>query len=151
MPEVDNWFKNIYGVDSIKSKWDLYYLCLMIGLAASRTEPLGGERTDMTDYFIAEYKKSKNLIISLFICAELKKLGVEFSDRDLAKKILNNYLDPLHQSSLSNQAFQRINEYSYGGFLLLAESQEKPTDQTTFLINYAALCKSLASNNQNWG
>jgi len=150
MPEVESWFKNILSNDALKTKWDLYYLCLMIGLASSKTSPLTSSRGDITDNFIADYKKSKNLIISLFICAELKNLGIEFSDRAMAKEILNKYLDPHQSASLSNQAFQRLNEYSYGGFLVLAERQSKPNELATFLMQYEDLFTSLVTKNPDW-
>lgn len=149
-PEIEGWFSNISPKGVLKAKWDLYYLCLMLGLASGRAEALTGDRTDMVDYFIEDYKKSQKLIISLFMCAELGNLGIQFSDRLMAKDILDKYLNPTNPSYLTNNAFQRMNEYSYGGFLLLAENLDKPHDQATFLLQYEDLLNRVASKNSTW-
>jgi hypothetical protein len=149
-PEVESWFSNISLKGALKSKWDLYYLCLMLGLGGGRSEPVTGDRTDMVDYFIEDYKKSQKLIISLFMCAELGKFGIQFSDRLMAKDILDRYLNPTNPSFLTNNAFQRMNEYSYGGFLLLVENLGKPNDQATFLMQYEDLLSRVANENTTW-
>jgi hypothetical protein len=149
--EIDDWFKNIYGRGVIKTKWDEYYLCLLLGLSASRHNEIVGDRVDMVDYFIDDYRKSQYSIISLFLCAELGRLGIQFTDKNSAKAILDQYLDADAPAKLTNKAFQRLNEYAYGGYLVLNEKfSNKPADQTTFLQQYDQLVVELAAKNPVW-
>ena len=56
-PEVEDWFKGVYNKGALKTKWDIYYLCLMLGLAGSKTSP-ATNAIELVDYFIEDYKKS---------------------------------------------------------------------------------------------
>jgi hypothetical protein len=149
-PEVDDWFKGIYNKGALKTKWDIYYICLMMGLAGSKTSSAAGA-IDLVHHFIEDYKKSSRLIVTLFLSTHLKKLGIELKDRLEAKRILDDYLDSSNSTSLNNEGYRAMNEYAQGGFLLLAENIEnRPDDQVTFLLKYYDLLNNIASKNPAW-
>ena len=64
---------------------------------------------------------------------------------------LDQYLDADAPAKLTNKAVQRLNEYAYGGYLVLNEKfSNKPADQTTFLQQYDQLVVELAAKNPVW-
>ena len=149
-PEADDWFKGIYNKGALKTKWDIYYLCLMMGLAGSKASSATGA-VDLVHYFIEDYKKSSRLIVTLFLSTHLKKLGIELNDRLEAKRVLDEYLDPSNSTALNSDGFRTMNEYAQGGFLLLAENiGNRPDDQVTFLLRYYDLLNKIASENPAW-
>jgi len=144
--DVDEWFSNINKekTQQIKTDFDLYYFCLMTGLATkSKNNP--SERCkcrDFIDYFVSDYKNEQNLIIGLLIRAELENLGISLDEKDAAKKQLLKLIDPSSQTNLTDEGIDKMNAYASGGFDYLREKMEsKPYHLEDFLQRYVTILR----------
>lgn len=147
-PQIENWFRYIEKQEPIKTKFDLYYLCLMMGFATGKTaKPTAA--TDLVANFVQDYKSSQRLIVGLLIVAELRNLGVELNDKSEVQIQIKRLLDPHHPANLTEEGFNCMNAYAYGGFnYLAAELKEEPRRVEEFLPMYKKLLKEAASNRQ---
>ncbi len=148
--DVDEWFSNIKvgKTQQIKTDFDLYYFCLMIGLATkSKNNP--SERCkcrDFIDYFVRDYQSQQNLIIGLLIRAELENLGISLDEKDATKKQLLKLIDPSSQTNLTDEGIDKINAYASGGFdYLRAKIGEKPHHLENFLQSYVKILREATS------
>lgn len=135
--DSDRWFRYIVDQAPIKTKFDVYYLCLMLGIEA-------GELDDVTDAieiyqkFPQEYEGSRLQVIALLISAELRREGIEFNEREAVQSLIARYIATDSPSNLSQEGFKRANSYASGGFNLLVEAYgEPPKDVHAFLAKYA--------------
>ena len=96
--ENRTYFKGISK--EFKIKLDMYYLCLMMGLAANNKSenPDAGE---LIDYWADKYSDYANYIIGLILFVEAKNIGIDISNKETTSQHLNNFLDPNQQSRLS--------------------------------------------------
>ncbi|WP_088892400.1 hypothetical protein [Leptolyngbya ohadii] len=152
--DAENWFSNIRDQKPIRTKFDLYYFCLMLGLAANRrSEPTKHcpEVTDFTDNFVSDYKPYQRLIIGLLIRAELSRLGVSVTEKDEVRKLFVDLVNPQNPTNLTDSGMDRLNEYSSGGYDYLAEKLDsKPYHVEEFLRTYARLLRGAVAQNPNW-
>ena len=152
MPDqVQLWFKDIFKKESssLKYVWDLYYLCLLMGLSDGNRLPMQNPK-EMVDYFIEEYKRSQRLIISLMVTAELNGLAIKFTEKELVKKQLENYLTADNQSNLTNAGFEAMNEYAWSGFQILCQHMAAPKHFPTFIIEYQKILIKTINKNKFW-
>src|SRR4051812_36711174 len=92
--EADDWFKFIFKKDGpIQTKFDIYYLCLMLGFASGRLEK-STDAVEIVAYFVTEYKSVQRMVIGLLLIVELHRLGSDLSDKKELQKLMNQYLDP---------------------------------------------------------
>jgi hypothetical protein len=132
--DVRSWFKDItFSLD-----FDMYYLCLMAGLATGRKEmKTTDETTELTDYFPGEFKTRGRIIVAMFLTAELKKHAIHPSERRQMDTVIRELIQPLSPSGLSDMGFREINKYAHGGFDDLTEwFAERPRSMEIFLPNY---------------
>ena len=123
--------------------------CLVLGLAARRTRAQQ-EASDLLAYFPGTYVKAKHIVIGLFILAELARRGVKLDERDVVQKISQENLDPKDQTSLTDAAMNKLNEYAAGGFDLLRQSIGHPPERTeTFLVSYHQLLQRTLAQADN--
>ena len=150
-PEVDDWFKNIFKQGPIQTKFDLYYLCLMMGLATGQSEKAASGQ-DFVDYFVAEYKPVQRLILGLFIMAEIARLGLEVSDREDVRKLINGYLDPTNPAHLKEDGFAKLNDYANAGFNVIVKEQgdNRPHHVEVFVQWYAQALSNKVKGNPYW-
>lgn len=135
--DADRWFRYIVEQAPVKTKFDVYYLCLMVGIKQ-------GELDDVTDAieiyqkFPQEYEGSRLQVLALLISAELKREGLEFNERDAVQSVIARYIATDSPSNLSAEGFKRANSYASGGFNLLVDAYgEPPQDVNAFLAKYA--------------
>jgi len=152
--DAENWFSHIQDQKPIRTKFDLYYFCLMVGLATGRkSEPAKRcpEFTDFTDNFVSEYKPYQRLIIGLLIRAELSRLGVSVMEKDEVRKLFVDLVNPQNPTNLTDVGMDRLNEYSSGGYDYLAEKLDsKPYHVEEFLRTYAKLLRGAIEQNSSW-
>ncbi|KAM3091288.1 hypothetical protein ACKFKG_26250 [Phormidesmis sp. 146-35] len=152
--DAENWFFNIRGQKPIQTKFDLYYFCLMIGLATGRkSEPAKRcpDFTDFVDNFVKDYKPYQRLIIGLLIRTELSRLGVVVTEKDEVRKLFVELVDPTSPTNLTDVGMERMNEYSSGGYDYLAEKlNSKPYYVEEFLRTYAKLLRNAINQNPHW-
>ncbi len=144
--DVDEWFSNINKgkTQQIKTDFDLYYFCLMMGLATkSKNNP--SERCkcrDFIDYFVSDYQSQQNLIIGLLIRAELENLGISLDEKDAVKKQLLKLIDPSRQTNLTDEGIDKMNAYASGGFDYLRQKfSSKPNHLENFLQRYVKILR----------
>jgi hypothetical protein len=152
--DAENWFSNIRDQKPIQTKFDLYYFCLMIGLATGRrSDPTKRchNVTDFVDNFVKDYKPYQRLIIGLLIRAELSRLGVSVTEKDEVRKLFVDLVDPLSSTNLTDVGMERVNEYSSGGYGYLAEKLDsKPYHVEEFLRTFTKLLRNGVDHNPNW-
>ena len=149
--EVDDWFKYIFKQGPIQTKFDLYYLCLMMGLATGQCERATSSQ-DFVDYFVAEYKPVQRLILGLFIMAEISRLGLEVSEREEVRKLINDYLDPTNPAHLREDGFAKLNDYANAGFnVIVKELVNKSHHVEVFAQWYAEALAKKVEGNPYWG
>lgn len=153
--DTEDWFSNIYGKDKIVSaKFDLYYFCLMLGIATGRrSDPIKccREVADFVDYFISDYRPYQRLIIGLLIRAELSRLGVSVTEKDEVRKLFVELVNPQNPTHLTDIGMNRLNEYSSGGYDYLAEKlNSKPYHVEEFLRTYTKLLRKAIEQESSW-
>ncbi len=149
-PEVDDWFKHVFRDGPIKTKFDLYYFCLMAGLAKGVTENAQGA-PDFVGYFVQDFKQSKRLIITTFIVAEMFRLGLDLNDRKEIQELMSRYIDSGHEANLTEAGFEKLNEYANAGFNVILESHvEQPHHAEPFLQWYAKFINALFADSARW-
>ena len=92
--DTKEWFSQIDGVDPFKADFDIYYFCLVVGLAVGRSvDPLssGVPSKVFVNEFIQDYKPSQRLLTGLLVTAELKRGGIDLTEKaavlDLFKRL----------------------------------------------------------------
>ena len=132
--DAREWFRNIkdgFGLD-----FDIYYLCLMAGLATGKKGSVPTTQApELVDYFPAAYQSKRRVIVALFLSKELEALGISMSERDQVYAQIAQLVDPLTPSGLSHMGMEEMNRYSYGGFDVLANEwfEDRPRIMEVFL------------------
>lgn len=132
--DAKTWFKDV----NFPLDFDMYYLCLMAGMATSRKIELPtAETTELTDYFPGEFKTRGRIIVAQFLTAELRRHAIHPSERKQMDTAIRGLIQPLSPSGLSDAGFREFNKYSYGGFEELTEwFAERPRSMEIFLPTY---------------
>lgn len=135
--DAEKWFADISKY--YPTKFDLYYLCLMIGLQNGRkAEPVN--TTDLIENFPKEFRPTGNLLIGLLIHSELKEIGVDLNEREQVHKIIGELVNPSSPSKLSDEGMKAMNKYTQGGFDLLSEKfNDKPRTIEIFIRKYSKI------------
>ena len=108
--ENRNYFRGISK--DFKIKLDMYYLCLMMGIA-SNNKSENPEAGELIDYWADKYKDYSNYIIGLILFVEAKNIGIDISNKETTSQHLNNFLEPDEQSNLSlDKGFKEANRLS---------------------------------------
>jgi hypothetical protein len=146
--EADNWFSHLRDKPPIRVKFDLYYICLMLGLAAGRkAEPAGPE---FVGHFVDDYRSSQRLIAGLLTVAELKSLGINMQEKADVRRVIAELFDPNSPTGLSDEGMRSLNMYASGGFAYLAEIREKPHHPDEFLADYLKILQTAVEEGGNW-
>lgn len=130
------WFRDLRP--SLDLDFDMYYFCLMVGLAARNKETIQQADTDeIVQYFPGEYGPRGRLIVAIFLKAELDGLGVKMTERAAVHETIRRLVSPTSPSYLSGDGEREINRYAHGGFEVLTEwFQERPRTLEVFLPMY---------------
>ncbi|HEY9866677.1 MAG TPA: hypothetical protein V6D21_21060 [Candidatus Obscuribacterales bacterium] len=153
--DTEDWFSKINKRElGIKTKFDLYYLCLMMGFASGRSSNPSKQCSDCTDFvdeFVQDYKPQQNLIIGLLIRAVLIDFGVSLDNKIDTKEIITELIDPNSITNLTNYGMESMNAYSSGGYDYLTENfDSKPYHLEEFLISYVQLLRQAVDQNPTW-
>ena len=137
------WFRDLE--DGFDLDFDIYYFCLMAGLATGKKESVPTTQApELVDYFPGNYRSKGRVLVALFLSKELEALGISMSERDQMYGQIAKLVDPLTPSGLSDVGMREMNRYSYGGFDVLANEwfEERPRIMEVFLPIFK---KNLAS------
>jgi hypothetical protein len=140
------WFKPIES--QLEFGFDIYYFCLMAGLASVYKNDAPPPVTDLIDRFPGTYKNNGRLIIGLFLSTELSRMDVDYTDKRAVKGLLYNYIDSNSPIHLNDKGLKELNAYSHGGFERLQENfPDQPRKLETFLRLYTPIIKKLKIDN----
>jgi hypothetical protein len=142
--DAEAWFSEIERSPHVRSKFDLYYFCLMAGFASGRsseTQISGSGSKEFIDYFIDDYKPASRLLIGLLVIAEMKYKGIDVTEKASVRALFKTLVDANNgNNSLTDDGMKRMNAYASGGFEYLAERRDtKPYSAEEFLRDYVSL------------
>lgn len=139
--DTRDWFKQISNEFDIR--FDMYYLCLMAGLAYRRKEDIPtAETTELVNEFPQDgnYNTRKHTIIGLFLSRELQEMGIKMEDRSAMHDLVHRLVDPSAPNHLSDEGMKQMNRYAYGGFDAIRDYfQSQPQSLDAFLKRYKIL------------
>lgn len=143
--EAREYFKLIEDADSqslkFAVKFDMYYLCLMVGL---NNRKLATEDKVETEAFITYYPEGfygdKSLpIAGLLIDAEMERKAIEPSDRTSIEALILELIDHQKTTKLSDKGIERLNQYAARGMEIIRDNIPKTRELETFLVHYYKL------------
>ena len=138
--EIEHNLKDILAEKSvIKTHFDLFYLCLLIGLASGTkaTDDLKGRV--FIDHFVEDFRVVKHLLIGLLIMSELRFYGIEMTNKLQVRKEICRIIDPEGTDYLTPHGIDLLNKYAGGGYEFMLEHEFKATVIHDFLREYVEL------------
>ena len=133
-----------------KIKLDMYYLCLMMGIASNNKSD-NPEAGELIDYWADKYSNYANYIIGLILYVEAKNTGIDISNKETTSQHLNTFLDPTQLSRLSlEKGFKEANRYANGGMEIMRAKIPEPQLLGEFLIKYQEVLKEEINKNGNF-
>jgi len=143
-----SWFQGISK--EFKIKLDMYYLCLMMGIAANKKSEMP-DAGELLDYWADKYSDYSNFIIGLILFVEAKNTGIDINDKELTSQHLDCFINPNSVSKLSlEKGFKEANRYANGGCDIMMASIPKPNLLGEFLVKYQEVLKEHLKNNKNF-
>ena len=125
---------------------DKYYACLMLGLKSGQLGP----QEDFRDPFLAAgakypdaHQDNSEYIAGLLVEAEIRRLPLDFTNRDLIESETVKLLDPRSPLGLSDKGIELLNRYAAHGFEQLRNHMSTPYSLEVFLIKYAEIWREL--------
>lgn len=144
-----SWFKHIDRVSPFNTQFDLYYLCLLIGLISGKSDS-PHQSQDFVDHFVAGYYPYRRIIAGLLLHTELKHFGIALSESDEIKQKIELLLSS-SDNMLTKDGFDKLNSYASGGFnIICSDIIDKPRNTSEFLLQYSSLLKSEMSKSTIW-
>ena len=146
--DTEAWFKHIAGKPPLETKFDLYYLCMLLGIVTRRTS-LATDAPGFVDNFVESYRPQSLLIMGLALLAELKAIGCELDERDEVRRQLARLVGP---GGVSNDGVAVLNGYASGGFDYLQEryGDLPPYSAEAFLPAFVELLTGAVDEEPLW-
>ena len=153
--DAEEWMSNIASSHPISSKFDLFYLCLLVGFASGRmSDPRedGRNAPEFIRIFIEDYKPSQHLIIALLIIVELGRFGISLSEKESVRNCIRQLVKPDSQTGLTDEGINLLNQYASGGFdeIMSNIGNSKPYRTEIFLQNIVKITRKLLDDNEKW-
>lgn len=140
-------FKFFENLQELKTKFDIYYFCIVAGLTTGRADELPSQ--EFVDYFIDDYKPVKHLLIGLLINAELKRAGIALNEKEAVRSKIKKLIDPSSSTLLTDSGVARLNAYADGGYLHIREKLGiKPYSTPEFIVGYTEMMNSYFENDK---
>lgn len=150
--DTQDWFSRVGRTPPLRTLFDLYYMCALLGLASRRrSDPTDtGNAPVFVQHIIDDYRPQEILIVGLLLRAELAHYGYDLSDRDAVQTQLASLVGP---AGLSDHGADTLNQYASGGFDLLQEryGQARPETTAEFLPRFVDLLAEAIASEQTWG
>lgn len=139
--DAESWFKELDGKEPAKTKFDLYYFCLMAGLASGRTsDPSAFGAREIIDEFIQDYQPAQRLLIGLLVAAEVRRGGIDLGEKAAVRAVFTRLVTPASKTQLTDEGMRCMNAYASGGFDYLAESRDSaPASPEEFIRDFVGL------------
>jgi len=145
--DARKWFKELeHGFDSDAPQFEMFYFCLIAGLAArKKIDVPAADTAELVDYFPGEFRAKGRVIVAWFLARELAALGIQMTEKRALHTSISQLVDPLSPSHLSEAGVKEMNRYSFGGFEVLTEwLEDSPRAIETFLPLFKAKIDSVA-------
>lgn len=147
--DARKWFSEIETREPKKSVWDLYYFCLMVGLAGGRKrDPVDNnlQTIELVDYFIEDFKPAQQLILGLLIDAEIKKSGIALTEKAAVRDVIRQLISAGNNANLTEYGFKTLNAYASGGYDFMAAARDtKPQSPEEFHRDFVSLVDEAAA------
>jgi hypothetical protein len=142
--DAEKWFSEVERSGHVRSKFDLYYFCLMAGFASGRAandDLTNANSKEFIDYFIDDFKPASHLLIGLLVIAEMRFKGIDVTDKAAVRALFKDVVDARNGNNhLTELGMKRMNAYASGGFDYLAQRRaSKPYSLDEFLRDYVPL------------
>lgn len=111
--DAEQWFSALDGKEPTKTKFDLYYFCLMAGLASGRTSDAAGlGAREIVDDFIQDYQPAQRLLIGLLVVAEVRKGGIDLSEKEAVRAVFSRLVTPESKTQFPDEGMlhERVRE-----------------------------------------
>lgn len=139
--DARTFFKSLIGTRETGATrfllFDAYYACLMIGLDVRK---LGEESEVESDIFVAEYPDAyltqSDIIAGLLIDAELKRKGIDATDRASVEDEMIRLLNPTSATRLSTIGDKLLDLYAAYGIQQIMDKMLPPSSVEDFLVGY---------------
>jgi hypothetical protein len=123
-----------------KVMFDVYYLCLMMGLNHRRQGTMDQiTKAPFLDYYPEVYRDKSDLIAGLLIDAEMDRKAIEASDRKSVERLMLQLINHMSVSKLSRNGQKILNLYAAGGMNYIHENIPNTQELEVFLIKYYQL------------
>ena len=125
--DAERWFAALDGKEPTKTKFDLYYFCLVAGLASRRTSEASGlGAREIVDEFIQDYQPAQRLLIGLLVAAEVRRRGIDLGEKEAVREVFACLVTPSSKTQLTDEGMRCMNSYASGGYDFLSESRDMP-------------------------
>ena len=146
--DAERWFSALDGKEPTKTKFDLYYFCLMAGLASGRSSDAskaGVPSREIVDDFIQDYRPAQRLLIGLLVVAEVRRGGIDLAEKAAVRQVFRRLVTPESKTQLTEDGMRCLNAYASGGYEFLSESRStKPTTPEEFMRDFVGLVADAA-------
>ena len=142
--DAERWFSALDGKEPTKTKFDLYYFCLMAGLASGRTSDAPGlGAREIVDDFIQDYQPAQRLLIGLLVVSEVRRGGIDLSEKEAVRAVFSRLVTPESKTQLTDEGMRCMNAYASGGYDFLSESRDTaPASPEEFVRDFVGLMES---------
>ncbi|WP_135556448.1 hypothetical protein [Paenibacillus cymbidii] len=131
------------GGVKFKYDFDIYYLCLMVGLAKRKLGDIDRIRPDhFTDSYPGPYADKLYLIAGLLVDAEMDRKKIESHNRDSIQNLILSLIDHEEPTKLSSNGFDFLNRYAAGGLDIISDNISRTRELEAFLVHYYNLLNS---------
>ena len=139
--DAERWFRALDGKEPAKTKFDLYYFCLMAGLASGRTsDATGFGAREIIDEFIQDYQPAQRLLIGLLVTAEVRRGGIDLDEKTAVRAVFRRLITPGSKTQLTDEGMRCMNAYASGGYDFLSESRDSaPASPEEFIRDFVGL------------
>jgi hypothetical protein len=146
----DHWFSNLADQEPLKNKFDYYYLCSLLGLAARQKAKLGDDAREFVSEFINDYRPYQRQLIGLLLVTHLHDLGIKLDEKKAVAEQMVKLVAPMRSAQLTDEGFNLLNGYCHHGFKLLEQELDKPHKMVFFLQKYHEMLDEQVRANPIW-
>jgi hypothetical protein len=151
--DTKNWSKNILSAKGspFETQLDLYYLFFIVGIGQCKSPNYDKEKvTDIIRNYTTPFQAYREVYAALLLVSEIENSGLEMN-KELVSKKMENILSTYDSTILSDNSFELMNQYAFGGFELIREEWPKaPPNSHDFLKWYYDVMLQQCFTDKDW-
>ena len=133
-PETRNYFEKIKKAPSVELL-DIYYFCFLVGHKYNHAVPLPTKSTEFLKSYTDRFRDKKGIFLGMLILSKLRRGSLDLSAYDDVRRTIVGLVDENNvESYLSEEGFEYLNEFAYGGFLKIKEKHPDSPDDLFYLL-----------------